>query len=68
MQKRGSKYFAPDPSNHKQTLGWGQMSKLTFSKHGHVAYQIKWNHECSHMVVNISPADPPPPRPWGSKG
>ena len=31
----------PDPSNHKQTLGWGQMSKLTFSKHGHVAYQIK---------------------------
>ena len=43
------------------------MSKLTFSKHGHVAYQIKWNHKCSHMVANISPTDPPP-RPWGSKG
>ena len=52
----------PDP--------WGgvKMSKLTFSKHGHVAYQLKWNHKCSHMVANISPADPPPPGPWGSKG
>ena len=35
------------------------MSKLTFSKHGHVAYQLKWNHKCSHMVANIFPADPP---------
>ena len=39
------------------------MSKLTFLKHGYVAYQIKWNHKNSHMVANISPADPPP-RPW----
>ena len=43
------------------------------SYHGHVAYQIKGNHECSNMVSNILPADlastpqPPPPalRPWG---
>ena len=21
----------------------------TFSEHGHVAYQIKWNHECSNV-------------------
>ena len=43
----------PDP--------WGgvKMSKLTFSKHGYVAYQLKWNHKCSLMVANISPADPP---------
>ena len=28
-----------------------------FSEHGHVAYQIKENHECSNMVANILPAD-----------
>ena len=26
----------------------------------HVAYQIKEDHECSNMVVNVLPADPPP--------
>ena len=45
----------PDPG------GGVKMSKLTFSKHGHVAYQLKWNHKCSHMVANISPADPQGP-------
>ena len=30
-----------------------------FSEHGHVAYQIKDNHECSNMEENILPADPP---------
>ena len=30
----------------------------TFSEYGHVAYQIKVNHECSNMVANILPADP----------
>ena len=50
----------PDPG------GEVKMSKLTFSKHGYVAYQLKWNHKCSHMVANISPTDPPGP--WGSKG
>ena len=29
----------------------------TFSEHGHVAYQIKENHECSNMVPNIMLAD-----------
>ena len=33
----------------------------TFSEHGHVAYQIKENQECSNMVANIMPADPPSP-------
>ena len=50
--------------------GWGQNS--TFSEHGHVAYQIKGNHDCSNMAANILPADPhPPPSPlplgWGKK-
>ena len=46
----------------------------TFSEHGHVAYQIKGNHECSNMVANILPTDPLPPLPpppdhrgWGQK-
>ena len=34
----------------------GQYS--TFPEHGHVAYQIKWNHE-SNMVANILSVDPP---------
>ena len=33
----------------------------TCSEHGHVAYQIKDNHECSNMAANILPADPPTP-------
>ena len=33
----------------------------TFSEHGHVAYQIKENRECSNMEANILSADPPPP-------
>ena len=41
------------------------MSKLNFSEHGHVAYQIKGNHEFGNMVANILPTDPP--RPLGSK-
>ena len=32
----------------------------TFPEHGRVAYQINGNHECSNMVANILPADPPP--------
>ena len=32
----------------------------TFSEQGHVACQIKWNHECTNMVGNILPEDPPP--------
>ena len=31
--------------------------KSTFSDHGHVAYQIKGNHEFSNMVANILHAD-----------
>ena len=33
----------------------------TFSNYGHVANKIKGNNECSKLVANILPADPPPP-------
>ena len=33
----------------------------TYSEHGHVAYQIKGNPECSNMVANICPQTPPTP-------
>ena len=29
----------------------------TFSEHGHVAYQIKEDHECSNMVARRPPPD-----------
>ena len=48
----------PPPSPHEAK---GQNS--TFTEHGHVAYQIKGNHECSTMVANILPTDPYPPLP-----
>ena len=41
-------------------LGMGSVCE-TFSEHGHVAYQIKENHECSNMVANIWPTEPPSP-------
>ena len=34
-------------------------SNSSFSEHGHVANQIKGNHECSNIVANILPADTP---------
>ena len=57
MQQHGSKYFPCRPS--PQPWGWGQKVKiLTCSEYGHVAYQIKWNPECSNMVANILLAEP----------
>ena len=35
----------------------------TFSEHGHVAYQITGNHECSNMVAKSLPTDAPIPYP-----
>ena len=49
------------------TLGLESIGqKSTILEHGHVAYQIKWNHEMQqhgNMVANSLPADPPPPPP-----
>ena len=42
-------------------------SKFNFLEHGHVAYQINQNHECSNMVTHILITYPlyPPPDPGG---
>ena len=46
---------APPPD-----LGMGStVQNSTFSEHGHVAYQTECNQECSSMLANILPADPP---------
>ena len=44
MQQHGSKYFAcrPPPPTHTPP-----------PEHGHVAYQIKGNRECSKMLANV---------------
>ena len=42
------------PIDHLLTLGMGSKGQtFTFSEHGHVAYQIKGNDECSNMQANI---------------
>ena len=61
--QHGSKYFAPRPPytfNPPLTLGMGSIGQnSTFSERGHVAYEIKKNHECNNMLANILPIDPP---------
>ena len=58
MQQHGHTYFACRPPP-PLTMGLGSKGQnSTFSEHGHVAYQIKGNNECSNMVSNILPADP----------
>ena len=55
---RGSVGKAPYP----RPLAWGQKVKIHFfSEYCHVAYQIKWNHECSNMVAKRLPAYTPDP-------
>ena len=62
MQQHGSKYFAArPPALTPDPVGGVKRSKLNLSEHSHVAYQIKWKHECNNMVAKILPADPPPP-------
>ena len=52
------------PADPKPLTPHGMGSKdlnLTFSEHGHVAHQIKWNHECKNMVANILHTTTPDP-------
>ena len=64
MQQKDTKYLPADPDTPPpSTLGMasiGQNSTFCLSEHGHVAYQVYENHECSNMVPNILPADAPP--------
>ena len=77
MQQHGSKCFTCRPPL-SSGLGF-KRSKLNFSEDGYVAYQIKWNDECSTMAANVfarrHPHDPrgvvktfsdqrPGPTPW----
>ena len=56
MQQHCSKYLSAD-TPPPPTLGLGSIDrKSTFSEHGHVAYQIKGNHEMQqhdHNMVEI---------------
>ena len=51
MQQQGSNILHIDPS--PQHWGWGQMVKIHFLEHGHVAYQIKGIGKCSSMQPHI---------------
>ena len=69
-QQHGSKYFAHRPPTRPPTppppLDPGDgvsRSYFYFFRKGHVAYQIKENHECSNMAANKLPPDPLPPFP-----
>ena len=65
-QQHGSEYYARRP-HPPLTLGVKRL-KFNFSEHGHIAYKIKGNHECSNMVANILPAAPLLTPTLGSKG
>ena len=69
MQQHGSKYFAHRQIPHPCGSGGLKGHNSFFSEHSHLAYRIKWNHECINMVGDSLPADPPPhdPRGWGQK-
>ena len=72
MKKHGSKYFLPaDPP--PPTVEMGSIDKMsTFSEHGHIAYQIKWDHEIqqhgSKLFWPHTSPSPYDPRGVGSKG
>ena len=55
MQQHGRKYYTIDP--HPEVGSKGQ--NIFFSEYDHVAHQFKWIHECSNMVTNILPTEPP---------
>ena len=54
------------PADPHLTLGSKDQTS-TFSEHGHVANQIKGNHECTNMVANILPADSQCPHTLGMR-
>ena len=61
MQQHGSNNFTRRPL--RDPAVGVKRSNSTFSEHGHAAYHIKENHECSKMIANIFPTDPLPPTP-----
>ena len=62
MQQHGSKYLPRDAYALPRPWGWGQKVKIQlFQNMVMLHIQIKENHECSNVVANILPEDPPPP-------
>ena len=60
IQQHGSTYSAHRPFPNPETLLLGSKGQnYFFSEHGHGVYQIKENQECSNILANILPADPP---------
>ena len=61
MQKRGSKYFAcRPPPIITWPWGWDQNVKIYLFQNIVMLHINVWNQECSNMVANILPTDPPP--------
>ena len=67
MQQHGNNILPADPLPPDPGVG-SKGKNLTFSEHGHAAFEIKVNHKCSNMVANILPADPSQTLGVGSKG
>ena len=53
----------PVPRSMGGLRGWGKRSNSTFPEHGHGAYQIEVNHECSSMESDIFSCRPLPTPP-----
>ena len=58
MQLHSSKYFAHRPP---MPLSPSIGQKSTISEHGHVAYQIEWNHKMQQHSSKYFAHRPPPP-------
>ena len=67
MQQHGSKYFAHRPPLLPTLVVGSKGQNSTFSEHGHVAYQIKGNEECSSMQAHILSLHTPSTPGVGSK-
>ena len=67
MQQHGSKYLARRPPPPPTVGVWSICKNSTFSKHGHIAYQNKWNHECINMSQIFYPQTTPNHDTWVQK-
>ena len=45
------------PSPWGGLRGWGRGQNLSFTKYGHVVYQIEADNVCSNMLANFLPTD-----------
>ena len=57
MQQHVANILPSDSPTHPRPLCRERVKIQLFSKHGHVAYQIKGNEACSKVVANILLSD-----------